>query len=85
MENENNLFNQNLDDDKSEQESKLKLFVISSTVDYIKLHMNLYQIKGIEIEQIIEQNSFQHYSLFYQEIIDVTKVSEVWQLMILRC
>ena len=75
MESEDDLFNQNLDDDNSEGVSKLKLFVISSTADYIQLHLNVHQIKQMEIEQIIQQNSSQNYSLFYQEIIDVTKAT----------
>ena len=53
MESEDDLFNQNLDGDNSEQVSKLKLFVISSTADYIRLQLNIHQIKQIEIEHII--------------------------------
>ena len=76
MESEDDLFNQNVDDDdNSEGVSKLKLFVISSTADYIQLHLNILQIKQMEMEQIIQQNSSQNYSLFYQEIIDVTKAT----------
>ena len=75
MESEDDLFNQNLDDDNSEGVSKLKLFVISSTADYIQLHLNIHQLKQMEMEQIIVQNSSQNYSLFYQEIIDVTKAT----------
>ena len=75
MESGDDLFNQNLDDDNSEKVFKLKLFAISSTVVYIKLHINIHQIKEMKIEQIIEQNSFRDYSLFYQDITDVTKTT----------
>ena len=61
MESEEELFNQNLDDDNSDEQSKVKLFVISSADDYVKLHLNLHQLKKIEIEELIKENHHHPY------------------------
>ena len=41
MESKADLFNQNIDDDNSEEVSKLKLLAIYNTADFIKLHINI--------------------------------------------
>ena len=61
MESEEELFNQNLDDDNSDEQSKVILFVISSAYDYVMLHLNLHQLKKIEIEELIKENHHHSY------------------------
>ena len=74
MESEEELFNQNLDDNSDEQ-SKVKLLVISSADDYVKLHLNLHQLKKIEIEELIKENHHHPYWQFSNEVIDMTKIT----------
>ena len=75
MESEEEFFNQNLDDDNSDEQSKVKIFVISSSDDYVKLHLNLHQLKKIEIEELIKENYHHPYWQFSNEVIDMTKIT----------
>ena len=75
MESEEEFFNQNLDDDNSDEQSKVKLFVISSADYYVKLHLNLHQLKKIEIEELIKENHHHPYWQFSNEVIDMTKIT----------
>ena len=76
MESEDEYIGQYLEDNNRDDNTKARLFVVSSLDDTIKIHINALEQKDWSIDQLIAELNKNNNKQGIQEIIDVSKLTK---------
>ena len=76
MESEDEYIGQYLEDNNRDENTKARLFVVSSIDETIKIHINALELKDWCIDQLIAELNQNDNEQGIQEIIDVSKLTK---------